>query len=270
MSGSSILNGVGRIAYQLAYQISPIMFQNGIAGSLGGVLPIVLITETGYSFSGSPDIASLVGTTLTTAVNLTGSNPSDLDQFFAHFSPVAGSKLASFQIGQFPFANQAVAANAIIAEPLNVSIRMIVPVNKPGGHTTKLVTMTALQSAIQQHAAMGGTYIVATPAYIYTSCILLDLTDVSSGESPIPSNTWQWNFSVPLVSLAAAQAAQNSLMNNISNGLPTSGASLSTASNSGVPNIVTSNPVGQGIAPTQSLIPPSVSAATTPSPNFMP
>lgn len=219
MSGS-ILDSAGRIIYQLGFQISPIIFTNGIANRVNGYLPVIVITE-------GPNFLSTV---------LHGNNPFDLDNFFAHFSPVPGGKLANYNVGQYPFANQSVAANAIIAEPLSISLRMSIPVNKPGGHTAKLVTMLMLKSAVQNHANLGGTYTVVTPAALYTDCILTGLTDVSSGDSPIPQNTWQWDFIQPLVTLQAAQAAQSTFMNKVENGLQTDGSLNATANSSAVPS----------------------------------
>jgi hypothetical protein len=202
MSGS-VLNTFGRVVYQLGFQCSPIIFTNGIASNFGieGYLPIVFITEA----------ANFV------ANILSGSDSFNLDNFFAHFTPVPGGTIAKYSIGQYPFANQSVAANAIIAEPLTLSMKMSIPVKSPGGHTAKLVTMEMLQAVVETHARQGGTYTVVTPASIYTNMILTGLTDVSSGANPIPQNTWQWDFVQPLVSLQAAQGALNNFLQNVSN-----------------------------------------------------
>jgi hypothetical protein len=224
----SVLDTIGRTVYQLGFEVSPIIFTDGIARFAGGFLPVIAVTE-------GPNIL---------ASALSGSNPFNLDKFFAHFTPVPGGKLANFAIGQYPFANQSVAANAIISEPLTLSMRMSIPVNKPGGHTAKLITMTMLKTVIQKHANLGGTYIVATPAGFYTNCILTGLTDVSTGDSPIPQNTWQWDFMQPLVTLQAAAAAQSTFMNTVSQGLPTAGSLNATASSAAVPSVIS----GTGIA----------------------
>jgi len=207
---SGVLNTLGRVSYQLAFQCSPIIFTGGIAGQFGlnigniGYMPIIEITEA----------ANFV------ANILSGKIPFNLDDFFAHFSPMPGGTLAKYSIGQYPFANQSVAANAIISEPLTLSIRMMIPVKAPGGHPAKLVTMIMLQAAIARHAQLGGTYTVATPAGLYTNLILTGLTDVSSGLNPIPQNTWQWDFVQPLVTIQQAQGAQSTLMSNFTNGTP--------------------------------------------------
>jgi hypothetical protein len=223
----SILDSIGRSIYQIGFQLTPIILVQGIARSFPGqMMPIIILTE---------------GPNLLVSV-LAGKSPFNPDKFFAHFSPVPGGKLANFVIGQYPFANQSVAANAIISEPLTISMRMSIPVNKSGGHTAKLATMVLLQSKLKDHANLGGTYIVATPAGFYTNCILTGLTDVSTGESPIPQNAWQWDFVQPLITLQEAEAAQNTFMSNTTNQLPSDGAL--SGNSGGVPS--TNVPGSQG------------------------
>jgi hypothetical protein len=236
----SVLDTIGRTVYQLGFEVSPIIFTNGIAALTRGYLPIIAITE-------GPNLLASV---------LAGSNPFNLDKFFAHFTPVPGGKLANYAVGQYPFANQSVAANAIISEPLTISMRMSIPVNKPGGHTAKLITMTMLQAVVQKHANLGGTYTIATPAGFYTNCILTGLTDVSTGDSPIPQNTWQWDFVQPLVTLQAAQAAQSTFMNTVSQGLPTAGSLDAPAASAAVPSVA-SGAGTTGLNPTAAA-PPSI------------
>jgi hypothetical protein len=209
---NQVLDTAGRAAYQLGFQISPIIFTGGIAQFANGYLPIISITENNDTL-------------------LRG-----LDDFFAHFQVVPGGKLANYSVGQYPFANQYVAANAIIAEPLSISLRMSIPVNKPGGHAAKLSTMLMLQAAIQKHANLGGTYTIVTPAGLYTNCILTNWSDVSSGDSAIPQNTYQWDFIQPLVTLEAAEAAMNTFMAGNAAGLPTNGTLNATANSPAIPS----------------------------------
>ena len=191
----------------MAYELSPVIFTNGIASQIGGALPIILITEALSFIEGA----------------LSGGSDLDLDDFFAHFQPLPGSKLASNQYAQVPFANQAVAANARIKQPTSISLRMICPARGDGGWLAKLATMTALQAVIEQHSALGGTYTIATPSYFYTNCVLLDLTDTSNQSSEQPQNTYQWDFWQPLLTLQDALQAQNNLMSQITAGTPISG-----------------------------------------------
>lgn len=206
---------LGRAIFQLGFEISPIIFTGGIAGDgpggfgiPGGMLPIVAITEA-LNFADG-----LLG----------GGTNLSLDNFFAHFRVLPGSTLIDNQIGSYPFANQQVAANAIIAQPLNVSLRMDCPVKSPGGYVAKLATLMALRSALAQHNANGGTYTVATPGFLYTDCIMTGMRDISTGESKQSQVSWQFDFVRPLVTLQEAQSAMGQLMSKLTNGQVTDGS----------------------------------------------
>lgn len=206
---SGFLSAVGSTVFQAAYELSPIVLTGGIAGAgLGGILPLVTLTE------GNNLIASLIS-----GAPITG------DNFFAHFRPLPGASLIENQIGRYPFANQSIAANAMIKMPLRVSLLMTCPVRNPGGYTSKLMTFTSLQDALTRHTAAGGTYTVATPSYIYTDCVLISLKEVGGGGGEKQSQiNWQWDFEQPLISIAAADAAQNAQMAALSSGVQTTGA----------------------------------------------
>lgn len=211
---------IGSTLFKLGFQISPIILTNGIASTIpGGMLPIIAITEAANFVEG------LLG----------GADVLSLDSFFAHFRPLPGSTLQNNQIGKYPFANQSVAANAIITEPLNVSLLMSCPVKPDANYAAKLMTLTALKVTLDSHNAAGGTYIVATPSFIYANCILTGVRDVSGGESKQVQTDWQFDFEAPLISLAAAQQAQNTLMSKLSSGTAISGtpawSGLASASN---------------------------------------
>ena len=195
--------------FQLGYQISPIILVGGIAQNLPtGMLPIIAITE---------------GVSLLTGL-LAGSFPTSLDQFFAQFTVIPSGKLISQLIGHYPFANQAVASNAVITEPLTVSVRMDCPANGPGTYVAKLAVLTALQAGLSMHNTQGGLYTIATPSFIYTNCIMTALTDISGAGSAQVQYQWQFDFEQPLVTLAAGQQAYSSLMNKIAGGTQVSGA----------------------------------------------
>src|SRR5580692_8765118 len=92
----------GQWAYKLEFEISPITLTGGIALNIpGGMLPMLAISQAG-SYTGL----------------ISGGTNVNLDDFFASFYPIPGSKLISQQIGHYPFANQTVASNAIIVQPL--------------------------------------------------------------------------------------------------------------------------------------------------------
>jgi len=199
----------GFAAWKLAFGISLIIFVGGIAGNmLGGMLPIVSITQ-------AVDFAAGVLTGATTDLGL--------DDFFAQYEPTPGGTLADYDFGTYPFANQAVAANAIIMNPLSFSLLMICPVKGNENYLSHLAVMTALRAVIAQHASLGGTFTVATPKQIYTNCLLSKLSDVSAADTKQPQMMYQWDFVQPLVTLQQAQGAQNALMQKFSNGTQISG-----------------------------------------------
>lgn len=197
---------IGRSIFRLGFEISPIILTGGIASLIpGGMLPIVAVTEA----------ASLLSQVLRGDISLS------LDKFFAHYVPMPGTTLANNVVGNYPFANQVVAANAVIKQPKNVSLRMHCPVKRAGGYTVKALTMMALTETLDAHVARGGTFIVATPSQIFTNCLLLQLRDISGGESKQAQSTWQWDFQQPLLALSQAEQVQNTLMQKISSGVPT-------------------------------------------------
>lgn len=192
-----------RSIFQLAFQVSPIVLVGGVAGGLpGNLLPIVAITE-------ALDIAGGL---------LSGSVPTSLDEFFAQYVPMSGSLLVSQAIGEYPFANQAIAANAVIQQPLSISMMMIAPVRNTAGFASKLATFSFLQNTLVNHNAQGGLYHVATPAFIYTNCVMTGMTDISEGDSKQRQITWQIDFRKPLVTQSQAASVLSSLMSKIASG----------------------------------------------------
>jgi hypothetical protein len=195
--------GAFRSLWQFAFQASPIILAGGIAQTIpGGLLPIVAITE-------ALDIAGGI---------LTGDLPGSLDEFFAQYLPMPNSTLIAQEIGEYPFANQAVAANAVIKQPLSVSMLMIAPVRNTGGYLLKLPTFTALQATFDQHNSSGGLYHIATPAFVYTNCLMTGMTDVSDGESRQPQIKYQLDFRQPLVNQQQLSSTLNSFMTRMTNG----------------------------------------------------
>lgn len=189
--------------FRLGFQFSPIILTGGIATNLqGGALPIISITQ-------GSDFESGV---------LSGGNV-DVNKFFASFEPLPGATLIDQDIGEYPFANQTIAANATISKPLEISMRMICPARTDGnGFANKLAVITALQGKLAQHNGSGGTYTIATPSFYYTDCVMLGMSDVSAGESKQPQTAWQLDFRQPLLTLAQAQQAESNLMSKITNG----------------------------------------------------
>src|SRR5690348_15873520 len=198
----AILDSAARTAYDVAFQVSPIILTGGIvANTNGSALPIIALVGQAAAFAQGAASGTL-----------------SVDDFYARFVPMPGSSGISNAIGTYPFANQDVAANAIIRQPLNVSLIMIAPVKSSGGYLTKLPIFTALQQSLQSHNAAGGTYSIATPSYVYPGCIMTAMIDITSGETKQQQVTWQLDFVQPLVTQQQAQASQNGLMSKLANG----------------------------------------------------
>ena len=202
MSGSVTAN-VGRSAYDLAFQVSPIILTGGSASSiLGNALPII----------------ALVGQLASFAQGFATSNTLSPDDFFARYIVMPGGTLISNAVATYPFANQQIAANAMIEQPLNISLQMIAPVKDSGGYLTKLALFTALRTSLQQHVNAGGTFAIATPAYVYTNCLLTGLTDTTSGVGKQQQIIWQLDFTRPLITQQQATAAYGALLQKFSSG----------------------------------------------------
>lgn len=212
--------------FKLANEISPIILTGGIADDVwGGKLPIITITEP-LNFA---------------AGILSGGGPLDLDNFFARFRPVPGGSIIDNQIGEYPFANQSVAANAIISQPLRIAMLMKCPAKGPFGFSVKFITFLALQATLAEHVNLGGLFTIVTPAFIYTDCILLGLRDVTAGSTNQAQETWQFDFLQPLVTLDQAQSALSNLMDRFDRGVKTidlnwSSTSVPTATPSIIPS----------------------------------
>lgn len=223
----------GLALYKLAFQLSPIMLVGGVAQGIeitGGMLPILAITEAANFTTGL----------------LTGNVDIDLDGFFAHWAPLPGGDLISQQIGSYPFANLNVAANATIAQPLNLSMQMQCPARGELGMPSKLASMMLLKVVLDKHNQTGGTYTVVTPSYIYQGGVLISMRDISNTASHQVQNTWQLDFNFPLLTLEAAQAAQNSLMNKLGSGTQISGAPGWSGASSGSSLATGSTMIGGG------------------------
>jgi len=163
----------------------------------------------------------------------------------ARYIVIPGGTLISNAIGTYPFANQQVAANALIQNPLNVSVMMIAPVRDAGGYNSKLANFTSLQNALQAHNNAGGTYNVATPAFIYTNCLLTAMQDITSGETKQKQVIFQWDFIQPLLTQQAATSAYNALYAKVSSGQQIGPNQL--------PGVGPAGGVAQGASPTNSV-----------------
>jgi hypothetical protein len=236
----------------LLYQVTPIILTGGIADNIsGGMLPLLALTNPN-AFSDNL---------------LSGNENFELDDAFAIFQPAVGGSLVEQTIATYPFANLSVAANAIIRNPINVSMIMITPMKQLGSWSQKLSIMSALKATLDSHNNAGGTYTVCTPAYTFIDMLLVNLIDCSMAQSPIPQNAWRWDFTRPLVSLADASGVQSNLMNQISNGVAPPGSDSSITGQgtalTSAPSTTNQAPGAGGSAPVVSTIPIGAGAGNT-------
>lgn len=207
MSTANTLGNAARVAYDLAYQTSPIILNGGLfASALGGMAPILTV------------LGSLVN-------DVTGSDTAPTVKFV----PIPGGTAISNTAATYPFANRFVAGNAVVRNPKNISLLMIAPVNSTGGYLLKQALFMALQSTFEAHTAAGGTYHVMTPSYPYFDCIMTGMTDVTSGEGYQQQTQWQIDFVQPLVTQQQAQTAFNGMLSMISGGQQLTTSSWSDA-----------------------------------------
>ncbi|MFZ4998403.1 hypothetical protein ACOY5P_03275 [Enterobacter asburiae] len=198
------LNYFGQ-AFRLAFEISPILLVDGIAASIpGGTMPIAVLTEG----------VSIVDGLLHGEI---------ADQSTA-FTPMAGTTLVQQDIGTLNFYNMVTAANSVVNRPNRVIMQMIRPAStKNGGYATKGITFAALKLALDKHNQSGGYYVVMTPSYIYTGCLMRAMIDVSgfSEQNKQVQHTWQIEFEQPLLSISQVDAALGGLMSKFDSGMPT-------------------------------------------------
>lgn len=201
---ATLENTIMRDIYTIAFQVSPILFHNGIASKVpGGYLPVIaLLGGLGLVQKAISGTGGVVG----------------INDFSFQFRPMPGATILNQSVGMYPFANQTVAANATIQEPIAISLHMIAPVKLAGQYASKLPQMTALRWLMNKHNNEGGTYTILTPSYIYVDCLLLTMTDITSGETKQDQVAWQLDFIQPLISIASAAGAMSSLLSKATNG----------------------------------------------------
>jgi hypothetical protein len=143
-----------------------------------------------------------------------------LDDAFGIFQPAPGGSLIQQSVAEYPFANLNVAANAIVRNPINLSMIMLTPMKTNNAWSLKMATMTALKQTLDNHNNAGGVYIVFTPGFVYQDMVMTSLTDISSAQSVLPQNAWRWDFTRPLVQLAELANAESNLISKITGQLP--------------------------------------------------
>jgi hypothetical protein len=229
----------GIAAWQLAFEITPILLKGGIVSKVwpGGTLPILLATE---------------------AINfplgiMSAGNMPSLDDAFAHFQPAQGAVVIDQAIASYPFANQAVAANSLISQPLRVSMQMTCPVRGPLAYWRKLAQMELLIQALKFHNFSGGLYHILTPSYVYTNCVMRSMRDISSAGTKQVQTMWMLDFESPLLTLEDATGAEQ-VLNNILDTITNGGQQNGMPQTSSIPtSTATTNPpaaLATGLGPT--------------------
>lgn len=225
-----VISTAARDAYDLAFQISPIILTGGIAaGAVGGALPIV----------------GILGSVVSIAQGIITNGPS-MQDFPFRFVPLPGSTPVQNSVATYPFANRKIAANAVIEEVKHLSMRMIAPVNTQGGYLTKLAIFTSLIYSIQSHTDSGGTFTVATPSLLWTDLILLSISDVTGGDTKQQQTAWQWDFMKPLITQNQAAGALSGLASAMEGGSKITTPSWSGAINSTIGGVTGAYNAGMG------------------------
>ncbi|WGM04289.1 hypothetical protein QE197_10890 [Arsenophonus nasoniae] len=210
--------------FSLAFEISPIILNGGIAKDIpGNSLPIAVFTEA----------LSIVGGVLQGNVSAS-----------TKFYPMAGTTLIQQDIGNYNFFNQITAANAVIKKPNRIIMQMITPVNTSGNkYTKKVLTFGALKSALDSHNQAGGSYTILTPAHIYTGCLMRNFVDSStlSSENKQTQYSWMLEFEQPVLAYRELEQTLTNVLQKFQGELPSGGeiawSGLKNAVSDGISNI---------------------------------
>lgn len=208
----SVVSGVFSGLYGAAFQVSPIFLTGGLSTTLG--------------VSGSLGFGFQLGLPLSLLTEISTIDPLGIalqgvpSQAFANYRPLPGSTLIKYQIAEYPFYNQQIAANAVIKQPNAVSMLMYCPASKNTDVTHKIAIMSALKYTLDNHMQQGGTFTVATPSYIYTNCLMTGMTDVSTEQTNQAQWAYQMDFTQPLLTFENAPSTLNSILGGMIGATP--------------------------------------------------
>ncbi|GBQ08755.1 hypothetical protein [Saccharibacter floricola] len=219
MSLSKVLDKAGRTLGQLAYVNSPILLTDGIANKMGGTVPIMFYTQLVGTLNG------LISGAVRGNVNLP-----NLDNTWCHWQNVQGNTLIDNTPAQYPYANQTVAANALVTNPTNISMQMICPPRGPGAMLTKILTIQSLVSLLNKHCQLGGYFNIITPGQFYTKMLLTNVADSSPHADTQPAVQYTFKFTRPLTQKNEAAQKMSTLMTKASGGMSGIGDFGSTGS----------------------------------------
>lgn len=212
-------------AFSLAFEISPIILNGGIAKDIpGNSLPIAVFTEG----------LSIVNGLLSGGDN----NPS------TRFYPMAGTTLVQQDIGNYNFFNQVTAANAVIIKPNRIIMQMITPANTTNNkYTQKALTFAALKVALDSHNQAGGSYTILTETHIYTGCVMRSFVQSSnlSAENKQSQYSFLLEFEQPVLTTTELGQTLNNILAKFSSGTNAGGtiawSGLRNAVGNGISNI---------------------------------
>jgi hypothetical protein len=235
--------------YKLRYQVAPIILTGGIAQTVpGGMISLLaasnpqMILAPLYSQGVQQDFLDALFTPSSSAAGTIGTITSAtvteqarvLDDAFGAFNVLAGGTLCAQTVPKYPLADMTMAANAIVRDPLTLSLIWDAPMR--GFQTNpslsawdiKLAVMQALKGMLDRHNNLGGLYSVMTPAFYYENLILVALTDNSRGGNPLPQNAWRFDFERPMVVNltdlnSIGYGAPNMMMRKLIAGTPSTG-----------------------------------------------
>jgi hypothetical protein len=220
-------------AYKVRYQIAPIVLIAGIAQNIpGGMMSILGLSNPNLLPLGLQGQANLLSALNIANANVAGTagnatNFTNFDDAFGAFTVMPGGTLCANTVPKYPLADMTLAANAIVRDPITVSLIWDTPMRGINAWDVKLATMQALKATLDLHNNMGGRYGVMTPAFYYDNLILTSLTDNSRGGSPLPQNAWRFDFERPMViattDITGLTGAQSILVGKLTAGLPTTG-----------------------------------------------
>jgi hypothetical protein len=226
---------------KLSFQVSPLWLTGPpVASSPPGMVPIISITDPQLfqQVAGRPPGQGGIGSDTVASQSSQGQGNAagaDLDDAFGAFTVVPGGTLVKDEVAQFPFANQWVASNAQIFQPLEISLMWDVPMRGANVWTQRMSVITQLQAVLTNHINSGGTFTITTPSFIYVNLLMTNMSDASRGNSPIPQNAWRFDFVKPLIAITDLQAAQAALVGKVSAGLVTNGQWTGTLAGSNLP-----------------------------------
>lgn len=212
--------------FQRSFELAPIILIDGIAKNLPGA---------GANGGGQISILDLLPPV---------SGPG-LNDYFAHFKVLPGGTLQDWGVAEYPFASMVMAANAVIQNPLKVSLMMTCPAQTGyNNYENKQSAFSILKSSLDNHISRGGSFNVLTPAYTYTNCLLVSLVDVSSMGDKQVQLAYQWNFVQPLLTTSGAITSLNNVYNKLGLQLPTPPVLTNSSVATTVGNSSTNQPPG--------------------------